>query len=101
MHLVLLLGYRLCTRPLINSLSDDAEVQIYPNPTKGSVQLKFNHNPAAGSLITIFDITGKIVYQAHAVSKVQFLNLNGNPQGLYFIKIVQKTPKTYKLVLLE
>jgi hypothetical protein len=86
---------------LISPISSDAEVQIYPNPTRGSVQLKFNHIPVAGSQITIYDITGKVVYQSAAINKVETLNMKVNPQGLYFIKIDQKVPKTYKLVVLE
>jgi hypothetical protein len=85
----------------INPLSDDATVQIYPNPTKGLVKIEFSHMPVSGSRIIVYDITGKIVHNSIAVDKVESLNMKGSPQGLYFIKIDQKVPKTYKLVVLE
>ena len=85
----------------LNTLSDDAEVQIFPNPTKGLTQLKFSHMPASGSSITVYDITGKIVNKSMAVKKVESINMIGYQKGLYFIKIDQKTPKTYKLVVSE
>jgi len=84
---------------VINSLSNDSEVQIYPNPTKGLVQLRFKNIPIPGSRITVYDLTGKIIYKSLVVNKTESLNLNGNPIGLYFIKIEQKNPKTYKLVV--
>jgi hypothetical protein len=86
---------------VINTLSNDAEVAIYPNPTKGLVQLRFNHLPLPGSRITVYDLTGKIIYKSEAVNKTESLNMKENPKGLYFIKIEQKNPKTYKLVVVE
>ena len=84
---------------VINSLSDDTEVQIYPNPTKGLVELRFNQMPEAGSRVTVYDLTGRIIYKSQAVNRTESLNLNGKPKGLYFIQIDQKIPKTYKLIL--
>jgi hypothetical protein len=85
----------------MNPLTYDAEVQIYPNPTKGLVQIKFNHQPVFGSRITVYDITGQVVFESMAINKIESLNMKGNPEGLYFIKIDQKSPRTYKLVVLE
>jgi len=86
---------------VINSLNDDNEVLIYPNPTKGLIQLSFNQIPVAGSRITVYDLTGKIIYKSQAVNKIESLNLIGKPKGLYFIKVEQKNSKTYKLILTE
>ena len=83
----------------IDPLTDNAEVQIYPNPAKELVQVKFNQTPEAGTWITIYNITGNIIYKSLAVNKIEYLNLKGNHAGLYFIKVNQKTPKTYKLIL--
>ncbi len=86
---------------VINKLSEDAEVEIYPNPTIGLVQIKFNHQPTSGSRIKVYDITGKIIYMSQTLNKTESLNLTGKPKGLYFIKIDQKIPKTYKLIITE
>ncbi|MDP2335711.1 MAG: T9SS type A sorting domain-containing protein, partial [Bacteroidota bacterium] len=83
----------------INLLSDDTDVQVYPNPTSGNVQLKFSNTPEAGTWITVYNILGKIISKSIADNKVEYLNLKGNPAGSYFIRIDRKSPKTYKLVL--
>jgi hypothetical protein len=83
----------------IDPLSNEVDVQIYPNPTNGKVQINFGQTPAAGIWITIYSITGKVVSKSLADNKDVSVNLIGNPVGLYFIKIDQKTPKTYKIVL--
>jgi hypothetical protein len=85
----------------IDPLSDNATIQIYPNPTKGLVKIEFSHMPVSGSRITVYDITGKVVYNSLSVNKIESLNMKENPQGLYFIKIDQKISRTYKLVVLK
>jgi hypothetical protein len=83
----------------ISRLSDDTDVQVYPNPTSGNVQLKFSNTPEAGTWITVYSISGEIISKSKAENKVEYLNLKGNAAGSYFIRIDQKSPKTYKLVL--
>jgi hypothetical protein len=81
-------------------LSHNSEgVLIYPNPTKGNVQLKFVNMPEKNTWITVFDLSGMIICKLQIDSKEQTLDLHGNPPGIYLIKIDQKNPKTYKLVL--
>jgi phage-related protein len=83
----------------IDFANEAEEILIYPNPTKGQVQLKFNHIPESGSQITVFSILGKVIFQTPIVKKEQTFSLNGNQPGIYFIKIGKKLPQTYRLVL--
>ena len=78
---------------------ENTDVQIYPNPTKSKVQIKFDQIPGSGTWITIYSIAGNVIYKSLAKNKEENLNLKGYPTGLYFIKIEQKIPKTYKVVL--
>jgi uncharacterized protein YggL (DUF469 family) len=75
------------------------EVQLYPNPTKGNVLLKFSVLPENGTWISVFDSLGKMITRSPATSKEEFLNLTGHRPGLYLVRIGEKTIKTYKLVL--
>jgi hypothetical protein len=75
------------------------KVQIYPNPTKGNVQIVFSKIPEANSWITVFDISGRMISKFHPDGFLNFVNLNGNPPGPYLIKIDQKVSRTYKLLL--
>lgn len=82
----------------VDPLNDDSSVSIYPNPTKGEVKLKFPDSLASGTRIMVYNNLGKIVYQKLAESKVETINLKGNPAGLYFIQIGNNT-KVFKIVL--
>jgi len=77
----------------------ESSVKIYPNPTKGKVQLKFNQLPDAGTWISIYDNQGRLILKLAADDMEKIINLEGNSAGLYFIKIDQKGMKTYKLVM--
>jgi len=83
----------------INLENETNEVQLYPNPTKGNVQLKFDILPENGIWISVYDSSGKMISRTLATSKEEFLNLRGNRPGLYLVRIGLKAPKTYKLVL--
>jgi hypothetical protein len=74
-------------------------VNIYPNPTRGNVNVVFNDTPEANSWISVFDVSGKLISKFKAEERVQSLNLQGNVPGIYLIKIDQKVSKTYKVVL--
>jgi hypothetical protein len=74
-------------------------VKIYPNPTKGKVQLKFDQIPDPGTWISVYDAFGKLVLKSPALDLEESINLEGNSAGLYFIKLDQKSSKTFKLIL--
>jgi hypothetical protein len=83
----------------IDQLQNIADIQFYPNPTKGMIQMKFNQTPETGTWVTIYSISGNIVYKSLVKDKIENINLNSNPVGLYIIKVDQKTSKTYKVIL--
>jgi len=83
----------------INPLIEDTEVQIYPNPTKGSVHLNFSKIPRTGTWVTVYSISGQLVSKTLVSNKEELINLTGNPSGTYLIKVDQKASKTYKLIV--
>lgn len=80
----------------INSLSDEALVQVFPNPTKGKVELKFSQVSKAGTMITVFNYAGQVILKTVTGDMNASIDLSGNPAGMYFVKVGQKT---YKVVL--
>ena len=83
----------------IDPIIDNEDVTIYPNPTKGLVYLKFTNIPKIGTWITLFDLSGKVISKSEAKNLEESINLDGYPAGLYFIRINQNPPKTFKIIL--
>ncbi|HCY41544.1 MAG TPA: hypothetical protein DHV48_09340 [Prolixibacteraceae bacterium] len=83
----------------IDPVTTDADLLLYPNPSKGIVNLKFINIPKTETWITVTDISGKIVSKLLTTKEKEQLNLKGNPSGLYFIRVDNKFSKTYKILL--
>jgi hypothetical protein len=76
------------------------EILIYPNPTKGNVNISFSNTPEANSWIMVLDRSGRMISKIQATEIEHSINMKGNMPGLYFIKIDQKRgTRTYKLIV--
>ena len=66
----------------IETINPGKNLLLYPNPTKGIIEIKtkFKYNS-----ISIVDITGKEIKQFNAASKIDVNSLN---KGVYFVKLI-------------
>jgi len=73
-------------------------INVYPNPTKGIVNLDFSNNEVQNIRIT--DISGKLIFEKSVVLLNETLDLSMNPAGVYFVTI-QTNDKVFtsKIVL--
>lgn len=71
----------------------------YPNPTRGEVHVKLNSLPAFGTKLSIYNASGKVIYTTLITKKEETIDLQGNPPGVYFIKIGKKANENFKIVL--
>lgn len=81
------------------SETDQPGIQIFPNPAKSSVFVKFSRSPETEIRIAIYNTSGKKVYQSSVSDTENHLDLKGIPPGLYFLKAETDTLKTCKLLL--
>jgi len=69
------------------SVNDDVaftnDLSIYPNPTKGFINIKTQNNI---SKVLIFDVTGKIVLKRNSIEN-NSLNISNLNTGIYLLKI--------------
>ncbi len=58
---------------------------VYPNPNKGTITVQLNGLNNVS--INIYNVTGKLIYNANSINETTHqINLNGNP-GLYLLEI--------------
>ena len=80
------------------------EIEIYPNPTNGVIQVSFKANQTATTII-VTAMDGKIVYREEIDSfEGHFdgtIDLNGQNQGIYVLSIVQGKEVFVKKVILQ
>jgi len=63
-----------------------SNVLIYPNPSSGIFRIKCN-SIYPGSIIRLFDRTGRILFSAEIVSDIMTFNVSELEPGLYFLYI--------------
>jgi len=71
----------------------DASMQVYPNPTRGKTELQLSQVSKAGTMITVYNYAGQVIYKSVTANMKTTIDLTGNPAGMYFIKVGDKTSK--------
>ncbi len=70
-------------------ITNDKQIQIYPNPASESVFIKQNSE----NFITITDILGKIVYKSANQASAQTISVKNWTKGIYFVKTKEYSEK--------
>ena len=70
----------------INTLKDEENVKIYPNPFSNNIFVSTNN----GGNVTIIDISGKIIHYSELSNGVNKISTNHFSKGTYFVKVQNK-----------
>lgn len=78
-----------------DNLDLNKSIKFFPNPTKNIVNIEGLDK----GIIQVYNVLGKELLKIDA-SKSKIINLNGNPKGLYLVKVTQENRvKTFKILL--
>ncbi|MBK9636397.1 MAG: T9SS type A sorting domain-containing protein [Bacteroidetes bacterium] len=70
----------------IQNLIPEDEIKIYPNPTKDKINISLEE--IKNSIAFIYDISGKLIFQQSLIHKINPIDVNFLPVGVYVIKVV-------------
>jgi len=70
---------------------DDVErgmfsINVYPNPVKDVINVTLNGQHSTNAVISVIDLTGKIVYSAPVNSEAVTIDASGLSSGIYIVK---------------
>ena len=75
------------------NLPHDIQLTIMPNPTEGSSRIRMNSSKESQAILSVFDITGKMVYQENFAlvkgENLRELDMSSRPSGLYLVQLKQ------------
>ena len=72
---------------------------VSPNPTSGKIKVTFERIPENGTYLTVNDVTGKTILKQLIQDKEEWIDLKGNPPGIYLIKANLNNLKVQKVIL--
>lgn len=83
----------------------DAAVSVFPNPTKGDVNISINDLNAENVVITVTNIIGSVI-AVESLGDInsninQTINLSGKASGMYFVNIATSKTSILKKVMVE
>ncbi len=81
----------------VNSIEEE-KIKVYPNPSKDIFNIEFINTENIVKL-TVSDINGKIIQEIKPVSELVKINLQNNPAGIYFVRIVSNSGDKYIKIL--
>jgi hypothetical protein len=69
------------------------EINVYPNPVNDILQIEFRESEY---ILSLFDITGKLLYRLNAEGSNTQIDLTKYRQGMYILKITDAKTQKYK-----
>ncbi len=70
----------------VDDVNGNVGIAAYPNPAKDVVTLNLSHNPVGKGVVTITDITGKVVLSVEVNEAKSTLAIGNVPAGMYLLK---------------
>ncbi len=80
---------------IAENTTQSIHVQLYPNPANSLVNIAAENAPSA-NLVSVFDITGKLVEKQYLIEGKVKLNTSEYQSGLYIYSISSKSGETLK-----
>jgi Secretion system C-terminal sorting domain/Kelch motif len=75
-------------------------VQLYPNPAKDQLLVKFNQNPTEAYTLHILDISGRIISEQKINPSENIIDTSTIPDGMYLIQIItNESSSTSRLII--
>jgi hypothetical protein len=71
----------------INTGIKSKKINVYPNPTKGLVNLHFNNDPAQKSFVEIYNLQGNLLF-SKPLNHTETIDLTDFPKGMYVVKSI-------------
>ncbi len=73
---------------------DKGEIHIFPNPTEGTLFIDFNESKV--TTIELYAITGEQLLVRQSQSQIEEVNLSSLAEGIYLLKVGNKTHRIVK-----
>lgn len=85
-----------------NDVVGQAEIKIYPNPTKGALRVDIDGAELSGNdRIEVYDGNGRIVKVCGSLTDSNQIDLSGAANGIYFMRITIGNEQTMWRIIKE
>jgi hypothetical protein len=90
-----------CPNLQVSELSEDEEVQFFPNPTSDLVTVSLTNNANSLEEFTLFNMSGQVLMSEVCHGKKTSISLQHVPSGFYFLSIRTKNGNHFTSKLIK
>ena len=92
-----------CTVQPALGITENSQVNfsVFPNPTQGILNIRFNGIQNGKTVLTLFDIQGRNILSKQTASDSEILNIENLQDGVYLLSIENGNQKTTKKIVLN
>lgn len=86
----------------VEDLANVFEVNLYPNPTNGQVNLEVENNNFSGVQVLVYSSAGEMVFhKEYQYGELIRFDMSGNSSGMYFVRIKTDDSEITKKLILD
>jgi hypothetical protein len=87
----------------VNSIANASNLNVYPNPSKGIVNVDLTMLNTDNASMNVLDINGKIVYATKELNNNNGFTIDTTPfaKGIYFVQVSNGTYTTNSKLIVE
>lgn len=82
-------------------IDNELQVEVFPNPSIGKVNVRFSGMAEVGSRIDVLDLSGRIVASRKITGTTESFDLNDAPRGIYLVKAVLGTSEIVQKLIVQ
>jgi subtilisin-like proprotein convertase family protein len=86
---------------LSNNYFELNTVSVYPNPSKGIINVNLGENLAGETTYVLYDVQGRIVMNKKSNATMETLNVENVSNGVYLLSIENGTAKTTQKIIIN
>ncbi len=73
----------------ISELSPGSDLFIYPNPSSGNFYITLEESVIEPYILEVYNVHGQCVQKSTITEEISQHSLNGNPEGVYYLRVYQ------------
>ena len=85
----------------IDDRNTEMNIQLYPNPSNGRVEMQISDFRFKNSVVNVFNIAGAKVFQSVITEPKSQIDLSSQPKGIYFLQLQSGDVVVNKKVVIE
>jgi hypothetical protein len=75
-------------------------IMIFPNPTRGQINISLNTLSTETTMAEIYNLTGKVIHKEAFRNSIR-IDMTGHPKGIYFIKLLIEKEVTVRKICIQ